>query len=812
MLETITRLVQPIVRIKQDEWRKATLMFLCFAFSIATLYILKPIRSSLFLTAHGAENLRYAYVGEGLFLIFITFAYSKLSRWLVHKNVLFSVATGFFVSNIVVFWFLFKAGYLEWLSYIFYFWVAAYSITIVTQCWTLANDIFDPQEAKRLFGFIISGGSLGGIIGGLVTNQFAERLGTENLLLVVGGLLCMCIVLMNAAWKYEHVQNAGDAAKKTSGSSAVNEREESIWKVLFSSRYLILIMALVMIAKVASTIVDNQFNSVVETTIVAKNARTAFFSGFMALLNGVSFVMQLIVASYVLRHLGIGISLLLLPIGLCLCSTATIFLPILAVAGAAKVYDGSFNYSINQLSKEILYLPIPSQIRYRVKPFIDMLAYRVSKTLAGLLIIVFAPLLGIPDQKLGVIVLLLAPLWILAAWGVRDEYMQSIRKLLGDSKKTKQTSHAEGTIKAGNILVNLEGEHSFDQLRRLLDHPSSVTRKISAAACHAFYSSIREMQRVKKMVQEMVHHETFEFAHDLEHFFQENVPAHESRLFDRRLLDFIKPKSGDASDLKTLLRCHEKEVLLKVSECFNDSKEEVRMKQKAVLILIALGTQAAVDFLVESLTLAQDHSFRFTLVRALHRIRTKGEQRFLNTPLIKKEIISEIKMARSILSIIEKYREGKSDSELREDYLFAAFQAIQEEVLERTFRLLTLLYDPDLISVIYDRLTETDGDKHVKANALELLENVLTPELYRPLYPIFDEMPWPETSKKALDVTVQEFLESQDPWLSVCTIFLIVEMRLEEFYPQLNRLTQSQAPMLKEAAGIALTKIQQLKV
>ena len=76
MLETITRLVQPIVRIKQDEWRKATLMFLCFAFSIATLYILKPIRSSLFLTAHGAENLRYAYVGEGLFLIFITFAYA----------------------------------------------------------------------------------------------------------------------------------------------------------------------------------------------------------------------------------------------------------------------------------------------------------------------------------------------------------------------------------------------------------------------------------------------------------------------------------------------------------------------------------------------------------------------------------------------------------------------------------------------------------------------------------------------------------------------------------------------------------------
>src|SRR3989338_5623216 len=129
MLELITRFIQPVVKISREEWRKALLMFLYFAFTIATLYILKPVRSSLFLTAHGAEKLRYAYVGEGIFLFLITFGYIGLSHWLKRKDVLFSVSTGFFASNIFAFWFLFKTGYIEWLSFLFYICVAAYSIT-----------------------------------------------------------------------------------------------------------------------------------------------------------------------------------------------------------------------------------------------------------------------------------------------------------------------------------------------------------------------------------------------------------------------------------------------------------------------------------------------------------------------------------------------------------------------------------------------------------------------------------------------------------------------------------------------------------
>ena len=136
----------------------------------------------------------------------VTFFYVSLSKRIAQKNILFSVVVGFFTLNIILFWVLFKIGLVSWLAYLFYIWVAAYSITGVTQCWTLANDIFNPREAKRLFGFIVSGGSLGGIVGGLVTNQFAERIGTENLLLFAAVLLGLCIVLINEIWKTERIQ------------------------------------------------------------------------------------------------------------------------------------------------------------------------------------------------------------------------------------------------------------------------------------------------------------------------------------------------------------------------------------------------------------------------------------------------------------------------------------------------------------------------------------------------------------------------------------------------------------------------------
>ena len=66
---------------------------------------------------------------------------------------------------------------------------------MISQFWTLANDVYDPRQAKRIFGFIGGGASLGGIAGASLTLQ-AKAIGTTNLLLVSAALMALCLGLV----------------------------------------------------------------------------------------------------------------------------------------------------------------------------------------------------------------------------------------------------------------------------------------------------------------------------------------------------------------------------------------------------------------------------------------------------------------------------------------------------------------------------------------------------------------------------------------------------------------------------------------
>ena len=796
MLDIITRFVQPIIQIKRDEWRKAIPMFLYFSFTIATLYILKPIRSSTFLTSHGSENLRYAYIGEGAFLIFFTFAYIHLSGWFKRKRTFFSAATLFFISNVIGFWYLFHYHMAGWVPFLFYIWVAAYSITIVTQFWTLANDLFDPRQAKRLFGFILSGGSLGGVIGGLVTNQMAQRVGTENLLLLVAGMLVICLFLIYfaAAGETRPVPHPHKPSGKSSEITRLQDK--STWKLFLGSRYLLLIVALVMIAKLVSTLIDNQFNAMVENAILEKNARTAFFGGFMAWLNAISFVLQLIVASHVLRGIGVAMSLLLLPIGLGLGSVGALLFPSLAAAIAIKTYDGSMNYSISQLGKEILYIPIPSSVRYRVKPIIDMLGFRASKSVAGIFIIFVSSLLGIPDEKLGLIVLLAVPIWIVVVWSVRDEYKHAIKKLISSPEEADQLS-TSAPEEFRDAVSSLNGEHISDKLKPFVSHRSSVARKIAGAGCFVAHEDLNEQARIRQMVQDMTAYEALGLKRiDLELLFrQEGFSGIGS--FGPYLSEKLKTRRDSSIDLKTLLLNDEQRVLDKLTECLASSAEDIRNKRIAILILSVLATQGTVDILLNRLSLTDDRSLRFNLIRALNQIKAREKRQFAAWT-VKKEILNEAKNYLSIQAVLREYKKKTPPSSAKVTYLETVLEALKAENLERIFRLLSLLYSSDIILVIYKRLSDFKSAESFKAHALELLENVVEPKLAKVIAPVLEEIETP--AGENFEAILAGFFNEKDPWLLVSAMLLVSELKLERFYPGVHELSRSPFPFVREAA------------
>ena len=413
----ISKLLKPVFDIHPEERLKTFLMFLYFFFTIALIYILKPVRNALVITELGAQNLRFVYMGEGIFLIFVVWGYLQMAKR-VSKKMLYDAGLIFFIACLVGFWFLFR-GKAPYLSAYFYIWVAAFSITMTTQFWTLANDIFTPDEGKRLFGVMISSGSIGGILGGFFTAHAVQWFKAEDLLLVAAAVVGICLVIVNLLWK--QVPNLEKPAIQSPSHKLAEESGLSSLKIFLGSPYFMMLAGLVMISKMASTIIDNQFSSIVELAISGKEARTAFFGGFLAWLNILSFLMQFAMTGFCLQHLGVGRSLVILPVGLAIMLVPSLWLPLLATAIPLRLFDGSVNYSIQQASKEILYLPVSSEKRYRVKPIIDMLGFRLAKTMAGVYIAIAAPLFAIPHERLGILVFCLIPFWAALVWWVNKE-------------------------------------------------------------------------------------------------------------------------------------------------------------------------------------------------------------------------------------------------------------------------------------------------------------------------------------------------------------------------------------------------------
>ncbi|OQA57224.1 MAG: ADP,ATP carrier protein 1 [Candidatus Omnitrophica bacterium ADurb.Bin277] len=412
-------IAKPFTEVRPEERTKTFLMFVYFFLTISTLYILKPVRSSLFLSEFSAEKLRYINIGEGIFLILVVWIYSILARRFSHR-VLYPSVLGFLIAVFVAFWYFVKQD-IPYLSAAFYIWQSAFSALVTTQFWILANDIFRPAEAKRLFGLIISGGSLGGILGGFLTSLAVKRFATEDLLLVVVFILLGCIFLIRKLWKSvepDHIRRRPNTDKKdpeTGGREAALAAEAG--KHPFATvSYLALITGIIVIAKVSSTVVENQFSGVVQMAVQGKDALTAFYGNFYGWLNTVSLILQLVLTGKILKHFGVGISLWILPAGLTALSFVSILSPALFIGVFYKMFDAGMNYSIQQASKEILYLPVPAQLRRRVKPAIDMLGFRGAKTLAGIYMAFAAPALGLSVEKLGVLVLILMPVWFVLTW------------------------------------------------------------------------------------------------------------------------------------------------------------------------------------------------------------------------------------------------------------------------------------------------------------------------------------------------------------------------------------------------------------
>ncbi len=408
--------------VRREELKPLVLMLLYGFLVMTSYYVIKPARNAMFVDRIGSDNLPYVYIAAAVVVSLVMIGYS---RWVQRvKPVALILGTFAFLAGCLVLfrWLLLQQTFL--ISGVFYVWGKLYPLLVVSQFYLVGNLLFTTRQAKRLFGPIGVGLILGGIAGSSVAGWATDAMGTENLLLVAAGILGACALLVVAL--------APDMGKgEGSSGSLVGNLSGDAVKLLKESSHLRWIAIILMTTILVTTLTDWQFNTAVDHFIQGEDGKTAFFGRFYLILNIVSVIIQVFFTSFVLRKWGVGVALLALPLGLLGASVAIFLVPTLITGALVKAADGTLRYSLDQSTRELLYLPVPTDVKYKVKPLIDLAVYRGGTGLGGILLLVFTNGLGFGLRGVAVIAAVLIAFWIAATFRMKREFKNSVKRLIG---------------------------------------------------------------------------------------------------------------------------------------------------------------------------------------------------------------------------------------------------------------------------------------------------------------------------------------------------------------------------------------------
>ena len=437
------------------------LFLITFSFSIV-----KPVKESFLIGLVNPAWWPYADLATALLIGFVVALNARLLNRLPRRTYI-SVTILIFIGCLLVFWYAFDV-YLKslvstpvtdssggiffvWIPlaiiktwpvcvFVFCFWSDVFIAMSVTQFWIAVNDVFDPYQGKRLVGLFVTGGLFGGIAGSSLAALMviARLISAENLLLVCPIILLLALIMVNLIYReQQHLREAGEVEVNPVQAGARVGYWESFLSVK-RSRYLLLLAATLASAMVAGSLINFQFKFAVLKIFPNAGDRTFFLAVFFLGILVISAVFHLAATGRILRSFGIRWALLVAPV-LLLAGSLSVFLvsagALLAWASLIRGGDKLFDNTISQSLRELLYIPVPADIKYKAKIFIDMFVNKFATGLGAGLYWGLYRLSGfaykdevVKVREIGILVVVFLGLWIVLTRAVYAEYPAVLKK------------------------------------------------------------------------------------------------------------------------------------------------------------------------------------------------------------------------------------------------------------------------------------------------------------------------------------------------------------------------------------------------
>ena len=372
--EAVKEIHHGIFNLLPSERRNILLVTLTLFIAFVTYPLIRSSSTALFIEAYGAKSTPWIWLSSVIFL--------GLSVTII--NITQKTRSIAFIFNSIVSTSILLMGLslvlcyqgLDFGSGVFAVWKEVYIILVVHLSLGYLNSVIDVKTAKLIYGPLGAIGSLGGILGGLITSKLMTAVGVY--IAATTGLIGLSIVLII----FSFTQKQFLSVKKHSPISSLGDKKS----------YVMFISGLIILSQFVINMANYKFNLGLEVFGDA-NTKGAYLGQIYSAINIVSLVVQIIFIPLAFKFFNVRTIHILIPVIFSVLIALDLF-QFFGLLGTAMLFVGfkGLDYSIFSAAKEMLYFPLSQQQKYGAKYIVDMIVYRASKMGVSALLLVFTSL------------------------------------------------------------------------------------------------------------------------------------------------------------------------------------------------------------------------------------------------------------------------------------------------------------------------------------------------------------------------------------------------------------------------------------
>ncbi|KKC23859.1 ADP/ATP translocating protein [Sphingomonas sp. SRS2] len=357
--------------------------FLLFFLLFTSYFMLRPVRET-FGIAGGIDNLQWLFTGTFVATLLVVPLYGWVASRTPRRRLLpilysvsavvmagFAISLAFDPQNI-------------WVARAFYIWLSVFNLFVISVAWSLMADLFERDQAHRLFGQMAAGASLGGLAGPILSGILVGPLGASGLLFLSTGILLLTLLCVRylIGWR----DRVGPKADEGREPPAPDRIGGSIWAgltLILRSPYLLLIAGFVLLLTTASTFLYFEQARIVEATFPDRTRQTQVFASIDAAVQSITIMIQIFFTGRLAKRLGVTALLVAVPVTMMFGFGLLAFAATFPVLVAAMMVRRVGEYALVRPGREMLFAGVDIETKYKAKNAIDTVVYRGGDAVAG---------------------------------------------------------------------------------------------------------------------------------------------------------------------------------------------------------------------------------------------------------------------------------------------------------------------------------------------------------------------------------------------------------------------------------------------